>query len=63
MPIGMIYTSNASLNNTSQNNTSQNMILQNNTSQNNYNTRRLRFCMDLYGLMDTKPCSSCGGSG
>ena len=32
-------------------------------SQNNYEIKRIALCMDLYGLMQAKPCGSCGGFG
>ena len=44
-----------------QNNVQSNM--QNNTSSEEYQLKRMRLCMDLYGLMKTKPCGSCGGNG
>jgi len=37
--------------------------MQNNTSSEEYQLKRMRLCMDLYGLMKTKPCGSCGGNG
>tara|TARA_B100001769_G_scaffold195119_1_gene155552 strand:+ start:40229 stop:40450 length:222 start_codon:yes stop_codon:yes gene_type:complete len=68
--IGMTFTSGYSQNNTSQNNTSQNNTSQNNTSQNNTSQinneilqfKRLRLCMNINGLMVSKPCGSCGGT-
>ena len=44
-----------------QNNVQNNV--QNNTSSEEYELKRMRLCMDLYGLMAAKPCGSCGGNG
>ena len=53
-----------------QNTMQQNTIMQNTqyNMQNNilleqYQLKRMRLCMDLYGLMAAKPCGSCGGNG
>ena len=64
--LGMVFSSgyaNTSLN--AQNNVQSSVQsnMQNNTSSEEYQLKRMRLCMDLYGLMKTKPCGSCGGNG
>jgi hypothetical protein len=51
----------SNMQNNVQSNVQSNM--QNNTSSEEYQLKRMRLCMDLYGLMKTKPCGSCGGNG
>lgn len=77
--LGMVFSSGYDNNTTNTQNNEQNTIIQQNNSmqqntiiqnniQNNilleqYQLKRMRLCMDLYGLMAAKPCGSCGGNG
>ena len=68
--LGMVFSSGyanntANAQNNVQNNVQYNMQnnVQNNTSSEEYQLKRMRLCMDLYGLMAAKPCGSCGGNG
>ena len=68
--LGMVFSSGyanntANVQNNTQNNVQYNVQnnVQNNTSSEEYQLKRMRLCMDLYGLMAAKPCGSCGGNG
>tara|TARA_B100000579_G_C22776916_1_gene827107 strand:- start:30 stop:266 length:237 start_codon:yes stop_codon:yes gene_type:complete len=74
--LGMVFSSGYDNNTTNTQNNEQNNSMQQNTimqntqynMQNNilleqYQLKRMRLCMDLYGLMAAKPCGSCGGNG
>lgn len=72
--LGMVFSSGyanntANVQNNVQNNMQNNLQynvqynVQNNTSSEEYQLKRMRLCMDLYGLMAAKPCGSCGGNG
>ena len=72
--LGMVFSSGYANNNpNAQNNVQYNVQynvqnnvqnnVQYNTSSEEYQLKRIRLCMDLYGLMAAKPCGSCGGNG
>ena len=68
--LGMVFSSGYANNTANAQNNVQNNVqynvqynVQNNTSSEEYQLKRMRLCMDLYGLMAAKPCGSCGGNG
>ncbi len=68
--LGMVFSSGYANNTANAQNNVQNNVqynvqnnVRNNTSSEEYQLKRMRLCMDLYGLMAAKPCGSCGGNG